>query len=409
MQQLAFVTGIARSGTNLIGRMLGQHQEFAVAMDPFLPVLKWFRSAVAARAIGGGTPELCQPVPPSAPIDDYYFMYERQRLMDAIQAADLTIPFEQDSWRSLQADLEGRAIHECADLVPHLIDLKAATYAAIWEAGVNLVARVRGNGACRWVGIKELWCVEFIPHLHAACPSAKSVVILRDPRAAIASMLKMGENDPTQQAQICSYVRHWRKLIAFVTYYRTKPTVADRLLTIRYEDLVCEPEQTAQEICRFFQVQYDPAMVDMAGCWDPSRRSRWQGNSSYESSLSKIDSELASRWEGYLSDTHLRLIEYLCGPDMVLAGYRPRSLQLPVSEAEVPADAFLSSYGALTSWRSDSGDPLLDLGLEVVRRVLLVGASRPDDSLLKRCFLFPEVYDRLRDALEASSSSLAAQ
>ena len=405
MAKIAFVTGIARSGTNLIGRMLAQHQDFAFAMDPFLPVFKWFRSSVVDQVRRSGSEAVPEPVPPSAPIDDYYFHGERQRLMEAISGADFRIPFDDANWPLLQKDLEGRAIHESADLVPYLSELKAPTYASIWQAGMNLVAKHRGKGSPLWVGVKELWCVEFIPHLVKAFPSAKAVVIVRDPRAVVASMLKMGEDDVTQQAQILSYVRHWRKLAAFLLMFLAMPAMADRLYVVRYEDLVKEPENKAQELCMFFGVGYDPAMLDMAGFYDPSRKSAWQGNSSFKASIVEVDAELANRWETYLPEPSIRLVDFLVGADMRLFGYEPRTGGIPGSEADIPLEAFVGSYGAQASWRSDSGDLVLDMGLEIARRSLLASPTRPNEELIKRCFLFTQVYDNLKKTLGAQTGT----
>jgi hypothetical protein len=227
-------------------------------------------------------------------------------------------------------------------------------------------------------------------------PSAKAVVIVRDPRAVVASMLKMGESDATQQAQILSYVRHWRKLAAFVFAFRMSPDLAERLLVVRYEDLVGQPEDHARRLCRFFGVDYDPSMVDVAGFYDPSRKAVWQGNSSYKASVGGVDADLANRWETYLAEPLVRLIDFLAGTDMRLLGYEPRTGRVPGSEADIPVEAFVESYGARASWRSDSRDLLLDMGLEIARRALLASQCKPDENLIKRCFLFPQVYNELQ-------------
>jgi hypothetical protein len=384
--------------------MLAQHRDLAFAMDPFLPVFKWFRSDVAEEARRAGRLAVAEPIPPSAPLDDYYFNRERQQLMEAIKTADFHLGFNQTNWALLQKDLEKRAIHESADLIPHLGELKAATYASIWETGMNVVANYRGNGSSAWAGVKELWCVEFIPHLIKAFPTAKAVVIVRDPRAVVASMLKMGEHDSTQRGQILSYIRHWRKQAAFIVMLRRMRGMDGRLMVVRYEDLVKEPGEKARELCRFFEVDYDPTMVDVAGFYDPSRKSTWEGNSSFKSSLGEIDADLANRWETYLPTSSRRLVEFLAGVDMRLFGYEPKTSAILGNEADVPVEDFFGSYGADASWRSDSGDAFLDLGLEIARRSLLAAPSRPAEDLIKRGFLFPQVYDDLKKSLERQMS-----
>ena len=380
MADFAFVTGIARSGTNLVGRMLGQHPAFAMAMDPMLPVLKWFRSAAA------------KDIDPSAPLHDYYFFEEQQRLMAAVQQAGFATPFDTRRWPALQKDLEARAVHESADLVPHLGELKAGNFAAIWQAGLDLVAKKRGRGKPRWAGVKELWSIEFVPHFFQTWPSSKTVLIVRDPRAIVASMLKMGENDRTQQAQILSYLRHWRKTAAFALTLRAQP---ERFTVVRYEELVAQPEKAARELCRFFGVEFDRAMLETSEFSDPSRGGKWQGNSSYDAAVASIDAGLAERWRSYLPASHAALIDYVCGPDMRLFGYRTDGDQLP-PVAALPAATFLDVYGTPASWRTDSGDALVDMGLEVARRALLEAPQRPAADLVRRCFLFESAFEALR-------------
>jgi hypothetical protein len=315
--------------------------------------------------------------------------------MAAVQATRMDIAFDQARWAALQADLEQRAIHECADLVPHLAQVSAPTYAAMWQAGLDLVAAKRGKDKPAWVGVKELWSIEFVTHFLREWPSSKTVLIVRDPRAVVASMLKMGENDASQQAQILSYLRHWRKTAAFALTLRASPQADGRFMIVRYEDLVARPDERARELCRFFDVPFHPGMIDASGFWDPSRRSNWQGNSSYATAVSSIDPGLAERWKTYLPEASATLIDYICGPDMRLFGYQPRGGRLPAIE-QLPTRAYLSTYGEPSSWRSDSGDPLLDLGLEVARRALLACAERPDARLIERCFLFEQVFDDLK-------------
>jgi len=48
------------------------------------------------------------------------------------------------------------------------------------------------------------------------------------------------------------------------------------------------------------------------------------------------------------------------------------------------------------SWRSDLGDPRADLDLELARRSALASHDAVDAQLVRRLFLFPDRFDRLR-------------
>ena len=46
MPRPIFVLGLARSGTNLLARILDRHPQVCVALDPLMPVFRALRNAV---------------------------------------------------------------------------------------------------------------------------------------------------------------------------------------------------------------------------------------------------------------------------------------------------------------------------------------------------------------------------
>ena len=65
--------------------------------------------------------------------------------------------------------------------------------------------------------------------------------MLRDPRAIINSMLGIHRMNKTQIVQITSYIRHWRKYIAFSDKYKD-PLFQNRLLITSHELLTADTE-----------------------------------------------------------------------------------------------------------------------------------------------------------------------
>ena len=106
----------------------------------------------------------------------------------------------------------------------------------------------------------------------------------------------------------------------------------------------------------------------------------------------------------------LGAIEYLCGPDLKLVGYPTFSDFADPAKAADGAviDFLLKDHAGYTNWRSDLQDPLLDLGLEAMRRqLLLLPEPSTDASLIRRAFLFEETYRALRNKKEPLLPSLA--
>jgi len=287
--------------------------------------------------------------------------------------------------------------HECADLIPHLTALMGPTYKHMLDNGLGIIAKARDAGGRRWVGFKEVWTVEFFAPLASAYPDARFIVLLRDPRAVVASMHAIDKLDASQVAHTLSYARHWRKYVAFAEHYRNDPLFANRLKVLNYEQLVIEPEKTARALCDFLEIRYDADMLDPGKYPDFSKGTVWKGNSSFEETLSGISVGQVERWRTTLSPQALKLVEFVCAPEMSLAGYQVVTQaedQWPDSDV---LEYLIQNGRQRCSWRSDLGDPQQDYGFELFRRALLAGDDRsPDRGLIRRSFLFEDVFRHLR-------------
>lgn len=382
-QGLLFCTGVARSGSNLLCRMLSAHSQMMVAADPYLPLFRAWRNAIVGSRGGGGAW-----FDPSSPFHDYYFAPEHLTLLDWIQDASVDLPFTEDHAAFLER-CRGRMSLEAADLVPLLPQLPGPTFREVFDNALNIVVRGRNAASARWAGYKEVWTIEFCAPLLRSYPGARFVVILRDPRATVASMLALGKSDATQIAHVLSYARHWRKYVALISRYRELPELRDRVHVTTYEGLVAAPEATARELCRFLGVDFEAAMLEADAFFDHSTGATWRGNSSFSEIGRGIDRSRVDRWRTSLDPRVVRLIEFVCGPEMAMAGYAVSAEAGPHPEI---LDYLIESNDQPVSWRSDSGDPVRDYGLELVRHGLLAQGGPVAGALARRCFLFEEVF-----------------
>jgi hypothetical protein len=388
------VTGTARSGSNLLARMLSANGDAMVACDPFFPLFPSLRNVII---LSSPDPRLRSSFDPSSPLDDYYFSDEHLRIMDAIQAGDLHRPFDPRDWDRVREAVVDRMKHECADLVPHLDGMLGGTYKQIFDNGLAMIAKGRDAQNRAWVGFKEVWIVEFFGVLARAYPEARFIVLLRDPRAVIASMQAMDRLDASQTAHTLSYARHWRKYVAFARQYGGDPGLCNRLMVVTYERLVTEPHKTARELCDFLEVEFNGEMLDPGRYVDYSTGGTWRGNSSFAPTLSKISDEQRERWRTHIEPRALRLVEFVCGPEMRLVGYEPVTDANSTDPGPEVLDYMIENGRQPCSWRSDLGDPQLDYGFELFRRSLLAADGRRlDAGLIRRSFLFDRVFWELR-------------
>ena len=387
-----FVTGTARSGSTLLSQMLNANKEVRIASDPYLHLFRSLRNAAVRYK---APPDLQESFDPRCPLQDYYFTDERIRLMDTIQASDLNIPYDTQEWDGFYEASLTRAEYECADLIPYLNQLMGSTYKEMFDNGLHIIAKARLGYNCKWVGFKEVWVIEFFASLARAYPEACFVVILRDPRAIALSNLAYFERDPSQVGHMLSYARHWRKYVAFSQHYQNQPLFANRLYFLKYEQLVKEPEQNARELCNFLGINYDPDMLDTTKYFHYSTGCLWQGNSTFEKTIAGISARSVNRWRTRLNPKVLKMIDFICSPDMKLVDYETHTTdQWPDSGI---LDYIIQSDKEYSNWRSDLGYPQQDYGFELFRRALLTLPERTlDSNLIRRSFLFEDVFTQIR-------------
>lgn len=370
-----FVTGLARSGTTLLARLLRASDEVELALDPFLPLFRSLRDALLRDAD-------IDTVPPGAPLQDHYFDPARLRAFDALQAGSAAVALDPAEWDRLLPSLETRALQEAPELTPLLAGLRGETYEEVIANALRAIGSTHGRSA--YVGWKEVWIVDFLPALARAFPDLRLVVIVRDPRAVLASLAAMAESDPTQTAHPLSYARHWRKQVACCERYRADPELAPLLHLVSYEQLVSEPEPTLRTLCDFLGIAFDRAMLDP----------RWSGNSSFRERLEKIDATPVGQWRGRLEPAQVRLAELVCGPEMALVGYEPTT----AGSVDGVLEHLVASDSWPVSWRTDLGDPERDYKRELGRLELLEGRHEPIE--IRCAFLFEEVHRAIRHTLE---------
>ena len=106
------------------------------------------------------------------------------------------------------------------------------------------------DGKARW-GDKRPMYVQRLPELFALFPDAQVVLLVRDPRAVVGSMKKLGwPKAVIRDGSIGGGTRRWLNAVTAgrlaVRRYRR-----DQILQIRYEDLVADPAGVLAHVCGF--------------------------------------------------------------------------------------------------------------------------------------------------------------
>lgn len=414
-QRELFVTNTARSGSYLISMMLSAHHDVMIASEPYLELYRSLRNAIVRTH---GSLALRMNFNPGAPIQDYYFRDEQIELMDLIQASSLDLAFDETEWESLLGACAPRMSLQCAELAPLVHKIKGGTYREMFDNGLAIVREARdpnfrGRG---WLGIKDAWTIEYFTPFARAYPHAKFLTIVRDPRAVVNSMLGVVRIDPSQVGQVLSYLRHWRKMVAFHHAFEANELFHDRLHLVRHEDVVHEPEQTCRRLCDYLEIDFDARMLDTNNYIDHATGEVWKGNSSFEQTTSGISAHRAERWRTMLAPEIVAVIELMCGPEMEACGFELLDPSLGVNGPLAWPSSDVLAYllradGEYVNWRTDLGDLQQDFGYELFRRSLLTlpGRDGVDTALLRRSFLFEASFDRLHAMRSAGRSMRGAK
>jgi hypothetical protein len=135
-------------------------------------------------------------------------------------------------------------------------------------------------------------------------PEAKFIHLVRDPRDVAPSVIAMGWAGTAWHA-----TRFW--LDAEEEVDRLKTVLApERIVKIRFEDLVSRPVEELTRLCDLLGVAYDPLMLS------------YPANSTYP----PPDSTAAARWKGRMVESDVRQVEQRTLARMIAHGYEPSGL-----------------------------------------------------------------------------------
>lgn len=228
--------------------------------------------------------------------------------------------------------------------VTHQDRLKAQTFlaqlpierrnpAAVYLAIVGKAARDAG---------KEIPCEQtprnifYADRLLELFPAARIVHMIRDPRAVMASQKKRWQRRQLAAVKVPFYhtlrvwanyhpttmSQLWRR--ATGQALKLQQENERRFLTVRFEDLLREPEPTVRKVCDFLGVAFEPNMLHVG-----------QINSSHQSSVGGarpgLNKSAIDTWRDVLNEGEIAITEKVCSVEMERCGYNidaPRGASL---------------------------------------------------------------------------------
>lgn len=260
-----FIGGCSRSGTTLLGAILGAHSQCVC------PPESHFKTGVlrSCRTEDGG-------------ID--------------LQAA---LRFIRIHWRFKLWGL---------DIDP--AQAPQSSYVDLLEWMVKQYAQARGLDGRIWVDHTPE-NINYAPALLELFPRARIVHIVRDGRAVANSILPLdwGPNTVVRAA-------HWWQAMVREGLELEEQLPTDQIVRLRYEDLVREPEETARWLCGELGLAYESRMLQADGFQPP-------GYTASQHTLigRRPDPQRAVRWKMALAPRQIEIFEALASELLDQLGY----------------------------------------------------------------------------------------
>jgi hypothetical protein len=228
-----------------------------------------------------------------------------RRLMPAEIERAVRIMVDDYRWPDMEisADEFRRAV--AALHRPKLVDVINLVYSRQLE--------MSGKSRC---GDKTPVYYQIIPELVRLYPGAKFIFLVRDGRDVAISHINAGWPSRCYDGDRFVWTRALRCREA-----AGKAGLADRILDIRYEDLVNAPEATIRRICVFLGEDYEPAMLDHRERTDMVPERERQIHTKLDQPIS---SDAIGVWRAKLSAAECFVMEACLHRDLAAWGYELR-------------------------------------------------------------------------------------
>ncbi len=165
--------------------------------------------------------------------------------------------------------------------------------------------------------VKENHVHEYFDFLESAFPRAKYVYVVRDPR----DMALSWQRAAALRGGVVRAAGAWRDdQRGFLRMARLLGE-GERVLTLRFETLITEPETSLGRICEHLGMSYVPAMLSFHD--NPLTRRNAERISGWANVGRPLMRDNFGKFRRGLSAIEISYVEALCAEEMAIFGYRP--------------------------------------------------------------------------------------
>lgn len=319
-----FLTGMQRSGTTLLEKLLGAPPRVSALSQPF-PFLFLELKRAFLRSLGHGDERY--PLGTLFREDRYapgdFEAFLRSHRLSADTVREVFQAMEDYSGQYTKVPPE-----RLAAVLAELPEGEPATVIT------HLYRALSHRPEAYWFGGKETVCEEFLPYLLGQGFSC--AVIVRDVRDVLASLNHgRGHRFGGSPKPTLFNLRSWRRSVHFALALEGRPGFG----WLRYEDLVAAPDEALAGLVRRLGMAPDPWEDGID--WIPDQGGGpWSGNSSH-GGQSGVSRSSVGRHEELLPESVRRFAEATCYPELTRLGY---ALSIETDEVEAILEGFREPY-----------------------------------------------------------------
>jgi len=277
------VTGLYRSGTTLLEKLLLQHPAISIASQPYPGFYHYLKKRF--NELHG----IASVYPVNTRMGDEYFaMYDFTSFLKTYKIG------ERDK-QELGIDIGENS---------------PATFIELFRELQSLAVKKQISDTTMYAGSKEILCEEYIGMLLEN--GVRVVHIVRDPRDVLCSTA-FGKEYTGKIRPSLYTIRMWRKSVAFRMHYSEHPL----FYSLTYEELVNAPQEAMNALTNFFGIgamEVQPALKDQQG-------NVWKSNSSFIKS-EQITSVSVGNYQKVFNPDFITYVTTLCAPELNYLRYK---------------------------------------------------------------------------------------
>ncbi len=294
-----FLTGMGRSGTTLVEKLLCNHHELSMLSQPF-PFLFVELKKIFLKKRGINKHYVLN----ETLNDNNYEMEEFNNFLESFQITKKKI----NTLFKLMKNYSG----QLTKINKIDIDIGSKNFIDLYRLLVENLSYTRG---AYLYGSKEILCEEFLPYM--TNNKIKAIIIVRDPRDVLSSI-----NYPKEKKYLgvkkpsLFLLKTWRKSVDFIQYLNKNKIFH----FLKYEDLVNNPYEELNRITNFLNIERFDENYFSKGILDQNKQ-LWSANSSYDNATCFISQKSAGAYKNILSKNEIAYTEAVCKSEMSWLGY----------------------------------------------------------------------------------------